>query len=148
MLACSSDMATKLIYDLDRIRAFSLPLNAVRAKDGQAGIGLERDGRLVAAVLYEDINRFNAWVHLAAVPGRHWGNRAFLMACFTYPFVVCGVRRLSGTVEASNKDAQRLDEHLGFKVEAVLRGAAKDGGDVLIYVMHREECRYVQVPPV
>jgi RimJ/RimL family protein N-acetyltransferase len=39
--------------------------------------------------------------------------------------------------------ARRLDEHLGFTHEATLRGAAPDGGDVLLYVMRREDCRFI-----
>jgi len=60
-----------------------------------------------------------------------------------YPFKVCGVSRLSGYVNESNTDARRLNEHLGYQVEATLKGAAPDGGDVLIYVMWRKDCRYV-----
>jgi RimJ/RimL family protein N-acetyltransferase len=54
-----------------------------------------------------------------------------------------GVNRVSGYVNASNAAARRLDEHLGFKPEAVLTGAATDGGDVILYVMWRKDCKYV-----
>jgi RimJ/RimL family protein N-acetyltransferase len=47
-------------------------------------------------------------------------------------------------VEASNLPARRFDEHLGFQQEAVLQGAASDGGDVILYVMRRENCRYLE----
>lgn len=69
--------------------------------------------------------------------------RDFLRAGFAYPFLVCGVQRLSGYVEACNQQARRLNEHFGYTVETTLRGAAHDGGDVLIYVMWRKDCRYV-----
>ena len=83
------------------------------------------------------------WVHLAGLPGARWMTRDFLRAGFAYPFLVCGVKRLSGYVIASNTAACRLNEHLGYRVEATLAGAAPDGGDVLIYVMRKEDCRYV-----
>ena len=77
------------------------------------------------------------------VPGCNWMTRDYLRACFAYPFLVCGVQRLSGYVNSSNLAARRLNEHFGYRVEATLKGAAPDGGDVLIYVMWRKDCRYV-----
>lgn len=111
--------------------------------DGMSAIGLRKDGELVAASVYEGFNGHNVWVHLAAVPGRHWLNRTFLYAAFAYVFVQLGCERISGYVEASNLDARRFDEHIGFREEARLKGAAKDGGDVILYVMWRKDCRYV-----
>ncbi len=113
--------------------------------DGMTAIGLERDGVLVAGAVYEGFNGKNMWVHLAGLPGRSWLNREFLQAGFRYPFIQCGVQRLSGYVNASNTDARRFDEHVGFQEEARLRGAAPDGGDVIIYVMRKEDCRFLGV---
>jgi NifB/MoaA-like Fe-S oxidoreductase len=39
--------------------------------------------------------------------------------------------------------AREFDENLGFQQEAVLKGAASDGGDVILYVMRKEDCKYV-----
>lgn len=136
-------MASNLSFDLPRLIAFYKTRHPLCQAENMAGIGWEKDGEIQATVIYEGINDFNCWMHCAAVPGRHWLNRTFLRAAFAYPFLVCKVRMVRGYVDASNWEARRGDEHLGFRVEAVLEGAAKDGGDVLIYVMHREECRYV-----
>jgi RimJ/RimL family protein N-acetyltransferase len=57
--------------------------------------------------------------------------------------VLCGVDRLSGYVDASNTDARRFDEHVGFQEVARLKGAAPDGGDVILYVMWRQDCRFL-----
>ena len=51
--------------------------------------------------------------------------------------------RISGYVNESNEVARRFDEHLGFHEEARLKGAAPDGGDVLLYVMWRDDCRFI-----
>lgn len=118
-------------------------LGGLAKSEGMTAIGLERDGALVAGAVYEGFNGQNMWVHLAGLPGRSWLNREFLQAGFRYPFIQCGVHRLSGYVNASNTDARRFDEHVGFQEEARLRGAAPDGGDVIIYVMRKEDCRYV-----
>jgi len=116
---------------------------AVPMVAGMKGIGLEKDGELVAGVLYEGFNGHNCWMHVGAQPGGKWLNREYLRYCFHYPFVEVGLKRVSGAVDASNLEARRFDEHLGFKQEAVLRGAASDGGDLILYVMRREDCRYV-----
>lgn len=133
-----------LDYDLDSVLPFaqSLIVGLKRSEDMRA-IGLRRDNELAAAAVYEGYNGQNMWVHLAGLPGRRWMTREFLRAGFAYPFLVCGVQRLSGYVNASNAEARRLNEHFGYRVETVLRGAAHDGGDVLIYVMWRKDCLYV-----
>ena len=132
-----------LVYDMARIAPFVQGKTGIALSDGATGIGWQRsDGRLVAAALYEGYNGRNIWVHLAA-EGAHWLSRVFLRAGFAYPFLVCKVQRLWGRVDASNAAARRFDEHIGFREVARLPGAAYDGGDVLIYCMNREDCRYV-----
>lgn len=116
---------------------------SVPAIGNMKGIGLERDGELIAGVLYEGYTGPNIWMHVAAKPGTRWCKKEFVWYCFHYPFVELGCKRVSGYVEASNEAARKFDEHLGFKPEATLKGAARDGGDVILYVMWREECKYV-----
>ena len=133
-----------LDFDAERVIPFAQALiQGLHRADDMRAIGLRRDGDLVAAAVYEGFNGQNMWVHLCGVPGRRWMTRDFLRAGFGYPFLVCGVQRLSGYVNASNLEARRLNEHFGYRQEAVLAGAAPDGGDVLIYVMRREDCKYV-----
>jgi len=133
-----------LEYDLDAVLPFMRErIPGFAACEGQRGIGLRRDGVLVAGAVYEGFNGRNLWMHVAAESGARWLVRDYLRACFAYPFLVCGVERVSGYVNASNLAARRFDEHLGFQEEARLRGAAPDGGDVILYVMWRKDCRYV-----
>ena len=139
-----SDPSQSFDYDLEQVLPFAQSLIPGLARtDGMRCIGLRKDGELVAAAVYEGFNGQNMWVHLAGVPGQRWMTRDFLRAGFAYPFLVCGVQRLSGYVNSSNLAARRLNEHFGYQVEATLKGAAPDGGDVLIYVMWRKDCRYV-----
>ena len=126
--------------DTVRVLRFVQQHTPLAACANMSAIGLERDGELVAGVIYEGYNGHNVWMHVA-IPGRI--TPKFLRYCFHYPFVELGCRRVSGYVEASNARARRFDEHLGFKPEATLRGAASDGGDVILYRMTREDCRYV-----
>lgn len=137
-------MAKKIISNPGRVWEFCKQHVPVSLVAGMKGLGLEDEsGELIAGVLYEGYNEHNVWMHVAAEPGGRWMTKEFLRYCFHYPFVELGCSRVSGYVEASNLAARRFDEHLGFRVEAVLKGAASDGGDVILYVMRREECRYV-----
>lgn len=137
--------ATSFAYDLDSVLPFaqSLIVGLSRSEDMRA-IGLRKRGELVAAVVYEGFNGRNMWAHIAGLPGSLWMTRTFLRLMFAYPFLGCGVERVSCYVEDGNVDSRRLAEHFGFTAEARLRGAAADGGDVLIYVMWRNDCRFIK----
>lgn len=133
-----------IVFDPERVFEFVKRHMPMQPVGGMKGIGLEREGALVAGVLYEGYNGRNVWMHVAAEPGGRWMTRSYLRTCFDYPFKQCALARVSGYVNASNTQARRLDEHLGFKEEARLKGAAPDGDDVLIYVMWRDDCRFLK----
>lgn len=137
-------MATRLISNPARVFAFLSQHIPMQMVAGMKGIGLERDGELIAGAMYEGYNGHNVWVHLAGAPGKKWMNREFLRYGFHYPFVEMGVKRLSGYVNASNTEAVRLNKHFGYTEEARLKGAAPDGGDVILFVMWREDCRFLE----
>lgn len=133
----------ELVYSVPTVLAFARQYMPFMAVEGMQAIGMKKDGQLRVGVIYEGFSNHNVWMHVAAVPGSRWATKEFLRAAFAYPFVQLGVRKVRGYVEASNAAARRLDEKLGFRPEAVLEGAAHDGGDVILYVMDRSECRYV-----
>jgi RimJ/RimL family protein N-acetyltransferase len=136
-------MQKEIIYNYPEVYEFVKDFFPLTYSLSAAGIGIKQDGQLIGGVIYDDFNGSNIWAHVAGIPGKRWGNRAFLYTCFAYPFIQLKCQRITGWVEASNLDARRFDEHLGFKQEAVLKHAAKDGGDVIIYVMHREDCKHI-----
>ena len=138
MQALEFDLETVFAFVRDRIDG------GIARIEGMQAIGLRRDGELVAGVVYEGYNGKNIWMHVAAIPGARWMSRMYLHAVFAYPFGVCGCNRVSGYVNESNLAARRFDEHLGFEVEARLRGAACNGGDVLLYVLWRDKCRFLK----
>lgn len=136
-------MAYVIFSDQSRVWRFVHDHTGVPASHTMRTLGLERDGELLAGVVYDNWNRVNVWMHVAILPGTFLTPR-FVRAAFEYPFLDMGCRRASGWVEESNAAARRLDEHLGFEVETRLRGAASDGGDVLIYAMWRDRCRWLR----
>lgn len=135
-------MPARLIKDTLRVLEFVKTRVGVPAMEGMKAVGLERDGQLVAGVLYEGFNGQSVWTHIASQPGAPW-TREFLRYIFEYPFNELGVQSIFGWVEACNEKARRFDEKLGFEVDACLREAGPDGQDVLIYRMRRDQCRFI-----
>lgn len=126
------------------LRFVSERVDAESWNDGAQAIGLEHDGKLVAGVVYENKSGANIMMHVASDGSRHWMTPAYLSACFRYPFIQEGCNRITGLVRADNVDAQRFDEHLGFKREGQLRAACTDGTDLIVYGMLKTECRFIE----
>ena len=135
----------KIIFnDNKRIVKFVNKFQPINNGPNIQGIGLERNGELVAGVLYDDYNGSNVWMHVAAHTGRRWLVRDYLYICFRYPFIQLDLNRVTGWVEENNKDARRFNEHLGFEKEAVLKNAGRNGQDVFLYVMHKQDCKWIK----
>jgi RimJ/RimL family protein N-acetyltransferase len=113
-------------------------------REGSACIGLERDGELIAGVLYDYHNgkRGSIFMHVAA-NGAYWLDRNYLWACFHYPFEQLQCRTVIGLVEDTNLQARRFDEHLGFTLNAVIPEGHPEG-DLLIYTMRKQDCRWLK----
>lgn len=104
-------------------------------------IGLEKDGVLVAGVMFDNFNGRSISMHVAG-EGGHWMTREYARACFGYAFNQLKVNKVIGLVDSSNQAARRYDEHLGFQLEATITGAGKVG-DMLIFSMTPEQCRWI-----
>lgn len=108
-------------------------------------IGLEEYGELIAGVVFNWYTGPSICMHVAAVPGKRWMTRDYLYRCFAYPFLQAKCNRITGLVREDNLDAQRFDEHLGFKKEGLLRRGADDGSNLILYGMLKEECRWLEM---
>lgn len=105
------------------------------------GIGWERDGELVAGVAYANWNGVNVESHIASDGSGHWLTRQYLAVIFDYPFCQLGAKRITVLVGEGNIRSRRFVEHLGFTLEAPLKGA-HPSGDLLIYVLWKESCKW------
>jgi RimJ/RimL family protein N-acetyltransferase len=127
----------------EEILSFVRSVNGGDQNGGNAtAIGLERNGRLVVGVVYDQFNGANVCMHISAEPGRHWLNRLFLWAMFDYPFNVLNVKRVTGQICSSNTDSIRFAEHIGFTYETRIKDASPNG-DLLIYALFKNQCRYI-----
>ena len=109
-----------------------------------AAIGLESDGELIAGVVFDNRCEANIMMHVASNGTRHWMTPAYMAACFGYAFYQEKVNLIIGLVRADNIEAQRFDEHLGFKRRGQLPQACTDGTDLIVYGMLKNECRYIE----
>lgn len=108
---------------------------------GSQCIGLERDGELVAGALFDYHNGASVYGHWA-VSDKHALNREFLTAIFRYPFVQLDCSVLIGLIAGDNEASIEVAGHLGFDLEHTIKGA-HPSGDLLIYTMRRNECRWL-----
>lgn len=104
-------------------------------------IGLEKDGAMIAGVLFDHYLVRSIAMHVAG-EGGHWMTRDFARACFGYAFNQLKVCKVLGLVDSANHAARRYDEHLGFRLEATITGAGKTG-DLLVYSMTPDQCRWI-----
>lgn len=108
-------------------------------------IGLWEDGvGPIAGCWYESCNGASVIGHLAGI-GKKWMNREYLWYCYYYPFEELKVTKIIGLVESTNLEAQKLDEHMGFRLEATLSQCAPNGNDLLIYTMTKDQCKWLNL---
>ena len=96
---------------------------------------------MVAGVVFDLYNGRSIAMHVAGEGS--WLSRPYLRACFGYVFNQLGCIKAIGLVDSTNARARRFDEHLGFRLEATIADAGKYG-DLLIYSMTRQECRFLE----
>lgn len=106
-------------------------------------MGLEKDGRLVAVVVFDSFGETDCCIHIASDGTRAWMNKALLLATFAYPFTQLGLLRLTGLVPADNADALAFDENLGFVREGFHPKAGPGGKDLVSLGLLKENCRFV-----
>lgn len=109
----------------------------------EAGIGWTKNGSLVAGVAYAEWNGPNVVCHIASDGSRRWLTRPYLWTIFDYPFNQLACNRITACVGEGNAASTRFVRHLGFTLEAELKGAHPTGA-LCIYRMFREDCRWIK----
>jgi len=106
-------------------------------------IGQISNYELVISVLYNGYTGISISIHSRCdIPAKV--SREFYWAIFNYPFNVLKVKRLTGLVSTANLKAQKLDEHLGFERETIIKDYFPDG-DGIVYIMRPENCRFLKL---
>src|SRR5690554_6429650 len=89
------------------------------------------DAKIRAVVVFDTFGANDCNIHIASDGSGRWISRELLQATFHYPFVQCGLKRLTGLVAADNQAALRFDEHLGFRREGYHPQAGANGEDLI-----------------
>ena len=106
-------------------------------------IGLERNGKLIAGVVFDSYApNARVTVHLAG-DGKHWLNREFLHVCCSYAFDQMKCNVAMGFIDADNAASLQLALHFGFSELARIHGGSGDC-DTVILKMMREECAWLK----
>ena len=135
----------RVLFDRsEEVMRFVARLTGESRYDDFSTIGLEKDGKIVAGVVFQGHNGPNILMHFALEGSRHLITPAFVCAAFAYPFQVLRCHRVTGLVRTDNVGAQVLDEHLGFVREGVMREGAGDRTDFIMYGMLKRECRFLR----
>jgi RimJ/RimL family protein N-acetyltransferase len=100
------------------------------------------DGRIRAVVVYDTWSECDVNMHVASDGSARWMTRDALVLFFAYPFIQCGMRRVTALVPAKNAHALRFDRKLGFEDEGYFKHALP-GGDLVALGMLRESCRFI-----
>lgn len=115
----------------------------VTFRDDAKTIGLERDGEIRAAVIFDNFSETDLCMHIASDGTRAWMSKGLLLAAFAYPFVQLGKLRVTGLVPAHNADALAFDENLGFVREGYHPLAGPGGSDLISLGLLRSACRFI-----
>lgn len=141
MLGCYN-ASNRIIFDAEIVGPWVSERAGGEFERKISAIGLVRNDKLVAGVVFSDyFHNRSVCMHVAA-EGKYWMTREYLRVCFDYPFNQLRVNKILGLVDSTNHSARRFDEHLGFVLEHAIRDAGRVG-DLLIYSMTRQQCRFL-----
>lgn len=107
-------------------------------------LGLVKNGKLMAGVIYNCYEGANVNMHVGAIDGAKWLTQEFLFAAFDYPFNQLKKRRVTAFMNENNDKAIGFVENLGFTYEGRMRNYFRIN-DAVIYGMLREECRFLDM---
>jgi RimJ/RimL family protein N-acetyltransferase len=107
--------------------------------EGDAAIGLVKDGKIIAGVLYENWNGRSIMAHMG-IEGRL--TPAFIGAVFDYAYNVCNVDKVILPIGSMNAKSIKLVENMGFAEEGRIADASPEG-DIVIYTLKKADCRFL-----
>lgn len=135
-----------LISDVELLGpwAWKLMGAGVWFSEGKSALGaLNDDGSPRWACVYDHYERDGSIQMHIAIDNPKYVTRQAISACFEYPFLQLGVRKVLGIVNSNNGSALTFDLRLGFELEAVVEDAY-DRGDMYILSMTHEQCRWLR----
>jgi RimJ/RimL family protein N-acetyltransferase len=114
---------TQLLYGCDDIVSAWVAnmIPHVTEFDKSAAIGVVRNGNIIAGMVYHDYQPEAKTMQLSmAASSPRWAVPAVIKGLLAYPFRQIGVFKVWTATPQDNIRALRVNEHVGFKREAVL----------------------------
>lgn len=103
-------------------------------------MGAELNGELVSGIVLNGMTDSNATCHIAvSKPTRSLPE--LLDHAYVYAFSQLKLRRLTAFIEEANEKSLKLNSHIGFVDEGVMRSAGTAGQDVRIRVLWPQNYR-------
>ena len=134
-----------LLNDKEAVGDFvGLLLGTTEPWTNYEAIGIVKNDEIIAGVVIEDyVLNARCSVHCAGI-GKKWLTRDFLSVVFNYVFVQLDCKVIVNIVESSNLDSVKFTSHLGFTNVYTVKGGGADGGDVLIFEMQKQDCKWIR----
>lgn len=105
-------------------------------------VSVQDDEGFLVVVVLSNFSGRNIDLHIAARPGVKWAKprlaKELFHVVFSYIFEKHNAARVTGLIKSQNVACRRFVEHLGFKLEGVMRKAFKDD-DLAVYGFLSEE---------
>jgi len=130
------------VFDAERIGRWVCEKTGGQYLPGNTGIALEKNGALVAGIMYDAYTGASIAMHSRCDDPKAI-TREFYRMIFDYPFNQLQVKRVTGIVPSTNTHALSIDQKLGFKYETTLADYFPDG-DAVIFIMRRDDCRWIR----
>lgn len=137
-------MSKRIVFDHERISKWVAARTGGTHDGLGTSIGLEKNGDLIAGVVYDGYNGRSICMHVASDGSKHWMNREYLRVCFDYPFRQLKVNKILGLVDSTNTAALAFDKALGFVLEAEIPDAGPVG-NLCILSMSPSGCRWLHL---
>lgn len=106
-----------------------------------SAIGIVRDEKLIAGVVYSNFRNGNIEATIAADHPR-WATRDNLRALFRFPFWQLGCRRITCIIEAGNERSLKLCQGLGFQIEGRCREVFGERDGIILGLL-KKDCRWL-----
>jgi RimJ/RimL family protein N-acetyltransferase len=106
-------------------------------------IGVSRDGKLVGGVVFDTFCDHSCRISVASDGSANWMTKEFVLTVFSYPFLQCGLRRISALTSVNNAASLNFVRAFGFVEEGRLREDGSEGEDLLVFGLLARECRFL-----
>ena len=99
---------------------------------------------LKVAFIYNRHSPPDICIHVVAREGALWCHEDILWHVFNYPFNELCLDRVTVPVLSGNTPSLRMVEAIGFTYEGTLRKAGRNGQDIKLYGMLKDECHWLK----